>query len=299
MYPPYFWHSGSSPRDVNGDGVDDFVASAFDHIVQWSGTVLFLSNNNGHRPIPVYGASYNIGTSALIKLANGAFAVLAMPYGDHELYERSGATISILKNETLGRVRRIEARQCGEVTTPRLSGYSSLIVADVNNDGLEDFFGLQERGDGQNGRQIFLNLFIQMENSTFYCANKEFGLDTLPYSPFSAEPLPNGHFLTGVEFAVGDLNGDGNEDIAIEKHHATVSSIGYGNFVFDEGSGFQSVNLESQFELHSKERRWDRQLYVSPVSDLNHDGIMDFFVINYAYDYRGEYQFFALVSEKR
>jgi Domain of unknown function (DUF4214) len=298
-----FWHSSSNPLDINGDGVLDFsvanLASGDPSSVSNPKlrTVLFVSSGKGDY-VAVDHSNYlcrdsgdtliNYGGSALIKLANGGFASIGVPYLASQWEKARYGTILYL--DSTG--QKVISTKCFDVRLTALTadikdgeGYNSVKVADINGDGLDDFIILAEGLGGQKPEGFKRVLvFIQNMDSSFRVANDELGLP-FTYTLPNADP-DKWQDWTGNEFIVTDINGDKLPDLFMFTQlikHDSIMKYGLRGGVVSGGGRFLNHSIPSSKIVWNNERAAYSYRYIYPA-DLNGDGIVDFILIGAFYD---------------
>ena len=298
-----FWHSSSNPLDINGDGILDFSVAnlASGDLSSVSNpklrTVLFVSNGKGdfdpidhsrHLCRDSGDTLISYGASALIKLANGGFASIGVPYLANQWEKARYGTLLYL--DSTG--QKVTSTKCFDVRSTTLTadikdseGYNSVKVADINGDGLDDFIILAEGLGGQKPEAFKrVLIFIQNMDSSFRVANEELEI------PFTYT-LPNSdpdkwRDWTGNEFIVTDINGDKLPDLFMFTQlikHDSIIKYGLRGGVLSGGGRLQNHAIPSTRIVWNKEQAAYSYRYIYPA-DINGDGIVDFILIGAFYD---------------
>lgn len=295
-----FWHSSNNPLDINGDGILDFSIANLNPNIQNLRNVLFLSNgkqssssNNTFNSVDLTDSicinplnTYSIGSSALIRLADGSIASIAFPYSSWQKGNADqGSIITLNKNGSVKSVQCIKVRNTA-LTADLTSGegFNVIHVLDLNGDGLDDFIALAE--DSFGGMQQFKRLlaFTQNKEGSFTSANLSLGL------PFTYT-LPNVSSdkwsdWVSNDFFVGDINGDGVQDIFFDTNqisNQSLISFGIRGGLLSTGGSLNSYSVPpSKIQLNKEPLPFNGYRYIFPT-ELNGDGIIDFILVGIDY----------------
>ena len=137
------------------------------------------------------------------------------------------------------------------------------MTADFNGDGLDDIvsasMGVIQRLPGQDAytRWERIPLLLSVGDGTYFDASTNIEGQEDGVSP------PEGHTF-GHELSIGDVDGDGDEDIYTGR-----------TLLLNNGNGIFTNNTEL---LPEELRPLGRNLWSSVIADFNNDGIDDFFV---------------------
>lgn len=274
-----YWHSSFSPRDINGDGILDFTVGTM------GSAYLFLSSSTSHNIIKT---NFTAATSGLIKLADGNYGAIAMPYHSRiGTHYRTPVNITINKLTNQGIVlsqSSIDTMKCGNSTFDTMQGYAHIEVVDVNNDGLEDFIGVTEASDDSNIKHShYVSIFLQDKNSNFKCSNDDLNFKGWPYTlpGFDMNSSSNTNQL--YRWLTWGKYGDGvNGFMFIKKFVTDVKNIGKGYFYYGADGKLHESDLTSKMHLkHNTE--YGEYAQVIPTKDLNSDGIVDFLLVKEAF----------------
>lgn len=277
-----FWHASSNPLDVNGDGILDFAVSALSDAVG----VLFLSNNAGGHT----GVSYksklpepNSGTSALIKIAGGKFAVISLPYNAQPSWNSFGTTGSIMtlssNGTTVVSTQSINVRGYGITDA---EGYSTIKVVDLNNDGLDDFVALAECMTGCNPQTKRIIAYTQNANGTFSSANTQLGI---PYTYSLPNQATSDQWVDSVGTHLAIFSPKAGAPLSIQLQSTVVSRSQISAYGIRGGLSFTGTALSALPEniIWNNGPRYDTYSYVIPT-DLNNDGIVDYVLVGLTFN---------------
>lgn len=274
-----YWHSSFSPRDINNDGVLDFVVGTMSNVY------LYLSSNTGHNIIKT---NFTAATSAFVKLADGNYGAIALPYFHHVgPYYSKPNNITINKFSSQGNMisqTSIDSTICGNSTFDIMQGYAHIEIVDVNNDGLEDFIGVTEASnDSTIKHSHYVSVFLQDKNGNFKCSNDDLNFKGWPYtlpgfdikSSSSTDQLFR--WLTWGKYGE-DINGF----MFAKKFVKDAKDLGKGYFYYGPDGKLHEADLTPKMHLkHNTE--YGEYAQVIPTKDLNGDGIVDFLLVKEAF----------------
>lgn len=296
-----FWHSSSNPIDINGDGILDFSVSnlnSSDNYKNILKSVLFTSSGGGeykNLDLTKYlckdpaDQSIGSGSSALVKLANGKYSSISVPYLSNNWDKARYGTIMYLSDDG----SNVNSSTCFDVRLTSftsemksIEGYNSISVLDINGDGLDDFiiFAESNGSDTSIAKIKRLLVFVQSKDSTFRMANEELNL------PFTYQ-LPNtdsDQFAdwTGNEFIVTDIDGDKNPDLFMFTQlisHNAILRYGLRGGILNMRNRLENYSIpSSQIAWNAEQPSWNYR-YIYPA-EINNDGIVDFILIGTAWD---------------
>ena len=274
-----YWHSSFSPRDINGDGILDFTVGTM------SNAYLYLSSSTGHKIIKT---NFTAATSGLIKLADGNYGAIAMPYhrkiGTKHLTPND-ITINTMNNQgVVLSQQNVNAMKCGNSNFDIMQGYAHIEVVDVNNDGLEDFIGVTEASDDSTlNHSHYVSVFLQDKNSNFKCSNDDLNFKGWPYTLSSFNSNSTSKTDQLYRWLTWGKYGEGvNGFMFIKKFVTDVKDLGKGYFYYGSDGKLHEADLTPKMHLkHNTE--YGEYTQVIPTKDLNGDGIVDFFLVKEAF----------------
>lgn len=291
---------GNGACDVNGDGFDDVVVGAWfwdkaplDNI---GAAYVLLGGNN------VRGGSLNDPAAAGAVRIDGpntkgafvGFSVGCLGDVNGDGYDDIG--ISYYDNQQIYVV--LGAEEFGSVNLDALGdrgfvvkgavgtsgnfGYSLSAVGDVNGDGYADF-GVGEVVAKNNGRTNSGRVWIiagQDDVADVNILNPKAGQVIMTIDGAAAQER------LGTSASVGDVNGDGIDDILLGSYVATpygttVAATGAAYIVFGGNTGaIDAANLGSKgFTINGPNRQRDRLgISVAAAGDVNGDGLADLLI---------------------
>lgn len=292
-----FWHGAINARDFNFDGHLDIVATALGR----AGVELWYGDGNGKfklaptGTLPDYidrtgpnaaGNWLGFGIVGFIDSGgDGKPDVFCLPYGLSDQNSNGFISINPLANNGISKVIELgDLAIHPSINNNSNRGYSEAVVADFDGNGLEDIVAIAEAANGKQGGEMFLIFLSQKSPNVFKDATIEsFGTYSSIYS--GVKPRGDGYtdlFINtpSTEMYIADYNGDGYLDL----------NLGFGflgtwgeikNTIFlNDGKGHfsRSFNLPIDFYTPSYST-----IRTDGVSDLNSDGIGDFFVVETEY----------------
>jgi hypothetical protein len=271
-----YWHSSFSPKDINGDGILDFVVGTM------SNAYLYLSSSTGHNIIKT---NFTAATSALIKLADGNYGAIALPYFYHvgtRYFTPNNITINKLNNQgTVVQQSVIDTMVCGKSSFDIMNGYAHIEVVDVNNDGLEDFIGITENSNHDYDKHSkFVSIFLQDKNGNFKCSNDDLNFKGWPYVLpgevlLDTSPSYNNNLSRYITW--GNY-GDGIKGFMfVKKYVGNAKDLGKGYFYYGSDGKLHEDDLTSK--MHLKNTDANEYTQVIPTKDLNGDRIVDFLLV--------------------
>lgn len=157
-------------------------------------------------------------------------------------------------------------------------GYKVDRIGDLNNDGVDDLVvgarGIDDGGDNHGG------FFVLFMNANGTVASSTRVSDTSG-SPVSFSLNDRDAFTSGDIAGIGDLNGDGVEDVAVGMLRDSVNGTRRGAvyilFMNTDGtfSSFQKINeTEGGFNLPLQDNDFFGSA-IAPIGDLDDDGVID------------------------
>lgn len=290
-----FWHGSQNPLDINNDGVLDFVVANLNGPISDDyHAVLFLSNGNGNNPSPIDLTRYlcadnrdefkNVGSAALIKLADGTFAASFAPYLANE-WERAryGSIIHFDKSDA-----KVTSVECFDVRETDFTkevndryGYNQIKVLDINSDGLEDFIVIGEIQTSINVEHIMpVLVFLQNPDSSFEFYNEKVELPLLYKLPNIDTSSQYSDWL-GNEFMVIDINGDGVKDLFNFTQLVKFNNfIKYGirGGILNSEVKLENYTIAPEKILLNEEKKPFQYRYILPA-EINNDDVVDFILI--------------------
>lgn len=274
-----YWHSSFSPRDINGDGILDFTVGTM------SNTYLYLSSSTGHKIIKT---NFTSATSGLIKLYDGSYGAIALPYYHHigsNYYKTKDITINKLTNQGIVVSQSsIDATRCGTSNFDVMQGYAHIEVVDVNNDGLEDFIGVTEpSADSTIKHSQYVSVFLQDKFGNFKCSNDDLNFKGWPYTLSGFDINSNSNTNQIYRWLTWGKYGEGvNGFMFIKKFVTDVKDLGKGYFYYGSDGKLHEADLTPKMHLkHNKE--YGEYAQVIPTKDLNGDSIVDFLLVKEAF----------------
>ncbi|MGB6725258.1 MAG: FG-GAP-like repeat-containing protein [Terracidiphilus sp.] len=183
--------------DFNGDGKLDLIVAygVISKGLDPLGLVFIPGNGDGAFGTPVSLSQSPSG------LTGPLFAADLNQDGKLDLVWQNGLDNAVFLGNGDGTFKQIQLN----LSLP--NGETILAVADLNGDGIPD---LAVEGQQSGGGDYYLNLYAGIGDGTFQT------------TPFSTLPLPV--IFATPSLAVGDINGDGNPDLAVYNSNATYSS---------------------------------------------------------------------------
>jgi hypothetical protein len=282
-----FWHSSNNPLDINNDGKLDFlVSNLFSNDKR---SILFVSNANGHGSINLTAnlcASpgdilKNSGSSALIKLANGSFAAISMPYLVNAGFSRAdqGSVVYLDRDGKPIKTDCLSVR--GTSTTIDMNdreGYNAIKVFDFNNDGRQDFIALAESISGGKFKRILY--FAQQPDSSFQLVNNDLGIPS-KYSLPNADTEDFSDWVSN-QFIITEMDTSGRKGIFFQTRQIKRSQIdlfGIRGGIIIEGRTASQVSIRPSSITWNSEFQPTSYPYIFPT-EINNDGIVDFLLVS-------------------
>ena len=292
-----FWHGAINTRDFNLDGNLDIVATALGRagVQLWygDGKGKFKLAPNGTLPDYINRTAPNssgdwlgFGITGFIDAGgDGKADVFCLPYGLSNQNSAGFISLNPLSNNGI-----TKAINLGDLSVdPAINnntnrGYSEAVVADFDGNGLEDIIAIAEASNGKADGEMFF-MFLSQESPNVFkdVTLASFGSYSSIYS--GVKPRGDGYadlFINSpsTELYVSDYNGDGYLDL----------NLGFGflgqwaelkNTVFiNDGKGHFSRSFDLPLDFYIPKYS---TLRTDGVSDLNSDGIGDFFVVETEY----------------
>jgi len=280
-----FWHGSVNTRDYNLDGHLDVVVSALGqaNVELWTGDGSGNFNNVSQTLLsPTLDINaLSFGISGFVDAGgDGIPDVFSLPYGLYDL--NSNGFISINPESKLG----LQTIDLGDLSKDLAlvnnlnQGYSEAVVADFDNNGLEDIIALAESTSGNLEGQNYWMYLSQVAPFEFRDVTVEaFGSYSTLYG--GVRPRGDGYENlyfngAGTEFYTADYNGDGFLDLNLgfpflgewqELESTIFLNDGSGNF-----ARAHKINLDFPTGNYPSLRS-------DGVGDLNEDGVADIFVI--------------------
>ncbi|NEE03266.1 FG-GAP repeat domain-containing protein [Phytoactinopolyspora halotolerans] len=282
-----FGHT-SAAADVNGDGWVDLYVGGFYQQLPWdrffrgeiddrgateiSPDRLLLGGPDGFEPDPTFPEMRDGSSSgsAFADLDNdGDLDLLVSHYYPYEFASQdppptNGQQVVALRNDD-GRFTRVG--QVADEVAAR-----SLAIADVDGDGNQDFFVIED---------VYYEDDLGPASSRLYLGDGAFGFEEAT----SASGLPDD--LSGLGVVAADLNADGWPDLFVSGSlRGKDVPDGEGTyqrariFINDGGDGFIEAD-GSEFTMVSQ--RWLDESAGVAVGDLNRDGLHDIVVGSHPY----------------
>lgn len=266
-----YWHSSYSPKDINGDGILDFVVGTMNH------AYLYLSSSTGHNIIKT---NFTAATSALIKLADGNYGAISLPYYYHvnsRYFTPNNITINKLNNQGIVTHQSvINTMICGSAVFDVMQGYAHIEVADVNNDGLEDFIGVTEASnDSTIIHSHYVSVFLQDKNGNFRCSNDDLNFKGWPYVLPITDKLSRNQLYRWMTW--GKYSDNQNGFMFAKRFLNNAKDLGKGYFYYGSDGKLHEDDLTSK--MHLKYTDINEYTQVIPTKDLNNDGIVDFLLV--------------------
>lgn len=274
-----YWHSSFSPRDINGDGILDFTVGTM------GSAYLFLSSSTAHNIIKT---DFTAATSGLIKLADGNYGAIAMPY-----HTKIGTSYRTPNNITINKLNnqgivlsqtKIDAMKCGNSNFDNMQGYAHIEVVDVNNDGLEDFIGVTEAADDSTIKHShYVSIFLQDNTGNFKCSNDDLNFKGWPYTLPGFDINSSSSTNQLYRWLTWGKYGEGvNGFMFIKKFVTDIKDLGKGYFYYGSDGKLHESDLTPKMHLkHNAE--YGEYAQVIPTKDLNGDGIVDFLLVKEAF----------------
>jgi hypothetical protein len=282
-----FWHSSNNPLDINNDGKLDFSVSNLFSTDKKS--ILFVSNANGHGSINLTAnlcASpgdilKSSGSSALIKLANGSFAAISMPYLVNAGFSRAdqGSVVYLDRDGKPIKTDCLSVR--GTSTTIDMNdreGYNAIKVFDFNNDGRQDFIALAESISGNQFKRILY--FAQQSDSSFALVNNDLAIP----SKYSLPNVDTADFSDWVanQFVITEMDTSGRKGIFFQTRlikKSQIDAFGIRGGIIIDGRTASQVSIRPSSISWNSEFKPNSYDYIFPT-EINNDGIVDFLLVS-------------------
>lgn len=292
--PIAFYHNASSVGDLNNDGLTDFVSAKLSDgnfsIFYGNRTSIFNEVTVqvlGSNKFQTWGDKSNVassGAALVIDLMNdGQDDFVLLPYAHNPQYgddnEGIYADVFKFKNGAFDAAAKFNARLGSDFELPYVWGYSFAQVADLNNDGLQDFVALAENpnSDAPSGFRAFVS-FIQKPDGTFE-VSKAFPDEDVITDPKQSVMTYAGRdeIWSEYKFQLIDIDGDSILDLfwgswfngkPSDLQVSTFFGDGTGHFSRDEAKAariFEGVGWEGTARTH--------------MADFNGDGLGDLLVL--------------------
>ena len=296
-----FWHGSSNPIDLNQDGTKDFVTTS---LTNSTGTVLFISNDEGSfDPISVMPGDQQ-GIAFLIELNNGRVASVTLPYSvvpEDPPWSRIAADSIYFHEISDGRPSRlIQTLDFDRGHQPTLvndgSGFAAVKVVDFDYDGDDDFIAIMDDLTSGYDQQNYVNTFLfeQQADATFRIVNSDYNFDNrfeFDWSniPNAVEYINGPDGYTGSEIIYAGKGIDGRESFFIDYgivplSHLQENGLGYG-FTINNGV-FERVSLPKFYGDKIEGNGFVQNVF---TFDVNGDEYADFLVKQDGSDWqRGE-----------
>lgn len=282
-----FWHSSNNPLDINNDGKLDFSVSNLFSTDKRS--VLFISNSNGHGSINLTAnlcaspgdTLKSSGSSALIKLANGSFAAISMPYLVNAGFSRAdqGSVVYLDRDGKPIKTDCLSVR--GTSTTIDMNdreGYNAIKVFDFNNDGRQDFIALAESISGNKFKRGLY--FAQKSDSSFELVNNDLGIP----SKYSLPNVDTAEFSDWVsnQFIITEMDTSGRKGIFFQTRlikKSQIDAFGIRGGLIIDGRTASQVSIQPSAISWNSEFKPNSYDYIFPT-EINNDGIVDFLLVS-------------------
>ena len=281
-----FGHNLSPAGDIDGDGLDDFLISAYvdSNVHQETGTVYLVHGSELTSPViemseishQFYGEmelgklGHNVSGNADVD-GDGVNDILTGAYGYDEGrgkgYLILGASLTSGKQE----ISVADHTFLGEEIDDRL-GYTLTFVGDVDEDGYDDLHIASKYSDiaGENAGQTYLFLGSTINNSAI-----EVDMSTADYR-FLGEGLEN---WCCKLFRAGDIDADGRDDLIFGAQYQEMESLGAGlaYAVLSSSLGGSGTRSLSEADYRFVGENHGDALGISPVGvgDVDGDGTGD------------------------
>jgi hypothetical protein len=282
-----FWHSSNNPLDINNDGKLDFAVSNLLSLDKR--LILFASNANGHGSINLTAnlcsspgdTLKNSGSSALIKLSNGSFAAISMPYLVSAGFSRADQG-SVVYLDGGGKPIKTDCLSVrGTPTTIDMNdseGYNAIKVFDFNNDGRQDFIALAESISGVKSSRILY--FAQKSDSSFELVNNDLGIP----SKYSLPNVDSAEFSDWVsnQFIITEMDTSGRKGIFFQTRlikKSRIDAFGIRGGIIIDGRTASQVSIQPSSISWNSEFKPNSYDYIFPT-EINNDGIVDFLLVS-------------------
>ena len=291
-----FWHGSINTRDFNLDGHLDVVAAALGRakVQLWYGDGIGKFKLAPEGTLPDYvnknirdssGTNLSFGISGFIDAGGDGIAdVFCLPYGLIDKNSAGFISLNPLSNNGVSKVINLgDLAIDSAINNNSNIGYSEAVVADFDGNGLEDIIAIAEASNGKANGEMFLMYLSQVSPNIF----KDLTLNSFGSysSKFSGVKPKEGYqdlFINSpsTELSISDYNGDGFFDLnlgfAYQGEWAELK-----NTVFiNDGKGQFSRSFELPIDFFIPKFSTIRS---DGISDLNSDGIGDFFVVESVY----------------
>ncbi|MBP6056953.1 MAG: FG-GAP repeat protein [Nitrosomonas sp.] len=278
--------SVSNAGDVNGDGFDDVIISAFESSYVIFGkasgfdSAISLSNLDGTNGFRLNGISGSVSTAGDV---NGDSLDDLIVNGNNGSYVIFGKTSDFDAAMSLA---SIDGSNGFRVESDGSSIVSN--AGDVNGDGFDDVIVGIPNADPNGNYNSGSSYVVFGKNSGFKAILKLSNIDGS--NGFRLDGATKNDYSGTSVSSAGDLNGDGFSDLIIGAREAR-NALGASYVVFGKASGFSAaINLSSMngnngFRLEANSvNGYDAIGSVSNAGDVNGDGLDDLIVGAYKAD---------------
>jgi hypothetical protein len=288
-----YWHGAINTRDFNLDGHLDLVATALGkaQVQLWygDGTGKFKIAPAGTLPnyinkfVPDPSGSYlSFGISGFIDAGgDGKADVFCLPYALSDKNSAGFISLNPLTNNGVTKVINLgDLAIDSAINNNSNIGYSEAVVADFDGNGLEDIIAIAEASNGKSNGEMFLMFLSQVSANVFKDVTvASFGSYSSKYS--GVTPRGDGYVdlfynTPSTELYVSDYNGDGYLDLNLGFAFIGKWAELKNTIYINDGKGHFSRSFEMELNFSTPK---NNSLRTDGVSDLNSDGIGDFFIV--------------------
>lgn len=288
-----FWHGAINTRDFNFDGNLDIAATALGR----AGVELWYGDGNGKFKIAASGTLpdfidrtapnlkgnwLGFGITGFIDAGgDGMPDIFCLPYGLSQQNANGYISLNPLTNG--GKTNFIDLGNLAidaAINNNSNRGYSEAVVADFDGNGLEDIVAIAEASNGKADGEMFFMFLSQISPNEFKDVTVgSFGSYSSKYS--GVKPRGDGYedlFINtpSTEMYVADYNADGYLDINLGFAFLGQWSELQNTIFLNDGKGHFSRSFYLPIDFYTPNYSTIR---TDGVSDLNSDGVGDFFVV--------------------
>lgn len=292
-----FWHGAINTRDFNLDGNLDVVATALGR----AGVELWYGDGAGKFSIAPAGTLpdfidrtapnskgdwVGFGITGFIDAGgDGTADIFCLPYGLSDANSNGYISLNPLTNG--GKTKFIDLGNLAidpAIKNNTNRGYSEAVVADFDGNGLEDIIAIAEASNGKADGEMFFMFLSQVSPNEFKDVTVEnFGSYSSKYS--GVKPRGDGYAdlyinTPSTELYVADYNGDGYLDLNLGFAFLGQWSEIKNTIFINDGKGHFSRSFDLPLDFFTPSYSTIR---TDGVSDLNSDGVGDFFVVETEY----------------
>ena len=289
-----FYHNASSIGDLNNDGLPDFVSAKLSEgnfsIFYGDRTTIFNEVTVqvlGSNKFQTWGSNENVsntGAALIIDIKNdGQNDFILLPFTHSTQYggdfEGIYAEVFRFKDGAFETATRFNVKSGVDFSLSNSWGYSFAQVADLNNDGLQDFVALAENpdSDAPSGFRAFVT-FIQKPDGSFDVSKAFTGEDVIADPKQSVQNYAGKNEIwSEYKFQLVDIDGDNILDLFWGSWFNGKPSDLLVSTFFGDGTGHFSRN-EAKAAKIFEGISWDGTARTH-MADFNGDGLGDLLVL--------------------